>query len=252
MNVTGVGITPKQINYCSDHFHNAWEIVLNLKGSGTTVVDGKSYDFSEGSVICMPPFCHHNKFSDGYFRDIYVTVDKLRLPAGEKVVLLQDDESKNIQSLMFMILEFFFKKEDNYQQIINSLVNTMHQIILSRIENSEKNPIIERFKNELIKNFTNPEYTLKNAMCDIPYSADHFRRIFKSDTGLTPNEYFTALKIEYAKQLLMQRSISGQSISEIAYLSGFYDSRYFSRIFKASVGKTPKEFYLDSAGVKER
>lgn len=247
MKVQGMGITPKQINYSGDHFHAVWEIVLNLQGSGTVVVDGNSYPFRENSIICMPPYSHHTKYSDCYFKDIYMLVDTLRLPSGNQVITLQDDEENNIRSLFFMALEFFYKKEDGYQYIVNSLMHSMYQIILSRTERQEKNSAVERFKNDLIKNFTNPEYTLADAMKSIPYSMDHFRRLFKADTHMTPNEYFISLRMEYAQQLLSQKKASRQSISEIALLCGFYDAHYFSRVFKSTVGKTPKEFALENS-----
>jgi ABC-type sugar transport system ATPase subunit len=67
-------------------------------------------------------------------------------------------------------------------------------------------------------------------------SYDNFRRKFKAQTGLSPNQYFIRLKIERAKELL---DFTDLEIKEIAERLGFSDPYYFSRVFKDWEGLSP-------------
>jgi AraC-like DNA-binding protein len=59
---------------------------------------------------------------------------------------------------------------------------------------------------------------------------------FKELAGISPQDYLTHYRIAYAKHLL---TMGGQSISEVAYKSGFSDPKYFSRVFKKIEGVSP-------------
>ena len=73
-------------------------------------------------------------------------------------------------------------------------------------------------------------------------SESWFRRLFAARYGVAPSRYITNRRIERAKELIA----SGiTTIESAAGLSGFEDPAYFSRIFKAEVGMTPRE-YRDS------
>jgi AraC-like DNA-binding protein len=242
MNVKLVGIAPGFINGITGDIHSEWEIVLNSDGCGKTSVNGEEYDFSPGVIICMPPNSPHSKYSEGKFRDIFIRVDEFPLINGNNVSVFKDDEEKSVETLMNIALRAFHKKEKNYQAVTDALMESIYQILLSWCDERRKNIHVELFKNELIKNFTDPEFKLWEAGKTTNYCSGHFRRLFKADTGVTPMSYLNGLRIEYAKKLLRKRNITGMSIAEAALKSGFYDPRYFSRVFKNAVGVTPAEY----------
>lgn len=64
---------------------------------------------------------------------------------------------------------------------------------------------------------------------------------FKTAYGKSPLEYLLSVRIEKSKQLLSDVQ-NGLSISEIAQISGFDDSLYFSRLFRKKTGMSPSEF----------
>ena len=77
-------------------------------------------------------------------------------------------------------------------------------------------------------------------------SLSHIKRIFNRFAGMGVHEYYTHLKIEYAKELLLQ----GISVTETAKLTGFSNQAYFSAAFKRTAHFTPKEFSSNHTVIK--
>ena len=66
-----------------------------------------------------------------------------------------------------------------------------------------------------------------------------FEQIFKEEIGENFIDYITNIRIERAKKLLRDKTLS---IKEICMEVGYKDPNYFSRLFKKSVGFTPTEY----------
>lgn len=64
-------------------------------------------------------------------------------------------------------------------------------------------------------------------------------RIFASTEGRTIENYFTALRIERIKELLLEGQMS---LSEIAFVTGFSSVPHLSTRFKQATGLTPTQF----------
>jgi two-component system response regulator YesN len=67
----------------------------------------------------------------------------------------------------------------------------------------------------------------------------YFSRLFKKELGMTFIEYVTLLKMERAKELLDQTSLS---VGEICEQLGYDNQSYFIKTFKAHSGATPMEY----------
>ena len=61
----------------------------------------------------------------------------------------------------------------------------------------------------------------------------------KSMTGLSPVEFIREMRIKRAAQLLEERKFN---ITEVTYMVGMNDSRYFAKCFKNTYGVTPSEY----------
>lgn len=65
---------------------------------------------------------------------------------------------------------------------------------------------------------------------------NYFCRIFHRITGLTPMKYVTQYRLNVARRLLRESSLT---ITQIAYETGFCDAAHFSRQFTRSFGHPP-------------
>jgi AraC family transcriptional regulator len=70
----------------------------------------------------------------------------------------------------------------------------------------------------------------------VGYSPDHFARLFKRAFGVSPYQYVLERRIERAKSLLRQRSLS---IADVAVRCGFASQAHLHLAFKARTGITP-------------
>lgn len=77
-------------------------------------------------------------------------------------------------------------------------------------------------------------------------SVSHFARSFKSSFGVSTHQWLIQRRIEHAKQLLRQTSLS---LMEIALQSGFSDQAAFTRTFRNLAGVSPGRWRRYSSAI---
>ena len=70
-------------------------------------------------------------------------------------------------------------------------------------------------------------------------STFYFCKMFKKATGLTFTDYLGRVRVEKAKNLLLNPHLR---VSEIAYTVGFQSLTHFNRIFRKITGEAPTAF----------
>jgi AraC-like DNA-binding protein len=242
MNVNLVGMSPRQLHTIGAHSHDHWEIILNFEGEGIATTGDLTHQFRPGTIICQPPGIPHAKESTSLFRDIFIQVDHFTIPGTGAVPVFADDETKSVETLLFMALRIYHRKDVHYLAIVNSLAETIYHLLLSWSGNKPRNESVDQLKNDIIENMTDPEYQVSSSLAKASVCSDHLRRSFKKQTGETPVAYLTRMRIDYACKLLVQRKDTGLSVAQIALMSGFYDPHYFARIFRRLTGMAPTEY----------
>jgi len=128
----------------------------------------------------------------------------------------------------------------------DSVLEAMYELALKIIEDSlikkQSTPTVEAVVQDLTLSFNEPELSVSNILEKTGYSKDHIRRKFIDERGVSPVEYLTSLRVAHAKKLLRKQKELNLPISEIGTLCGYYDPRYFARIFKKETGLTPSEY----------
>lgn len=93
--------------------------------------------------------------------------------------------------------------------------------------------------------WNNNKATIEFIGKELGYSKSQFYRKLVKLTGMSPNSFLTAFRLNKSLKLLGQQSLS---ISEIAFEAGFCSSSYFSKCFRKAYGLSPSD-YLNSISV---
>jgi len=172
--------------------------------------------------------------------DGFATLEKLRsdprtarLPVivitGKKLSL--DD----IQRLDYARVTLHTKGLLSQDETVNLLRKTLST------ENGLSQPTSRLVKYALVyihQNYAQP-LTRKEMAEKVGVSENYLSQIFHQELGLSPWESLTRLRIQKAKELLID---NGDTITKVAMQVGFNDSAYFSRVFRKMTGLSPQEF----------
>lgn len=98
--------------------------------------------------------------------------------------------------------------------------------------------VIGKSKSYILANLSKP-LSLSEVAWHVGWSEEHFSRVFRSVAGQTPAQYIRQLRLEHAKNLLLN---SKHSITDIARISGFSSHSIFSRCFQHNLGMSPTAY----------
>ena len=113
-------------------------------------------------------------------------------------------------------------------------------------EEETESPLIRRARAYIHANQGDPIDLAKVAQA-MHVSVFYFCKLFKKATGLTFTEYLGRVRVEKAKQLLLNPHLR---ISEIAYDVGFQSLTHFNRVFRQVTGKSPSA-YREAKSVRQ-
>ena len=111
-----------------------------------------------------------------------------------------------------------------------------NQVVVQQ-ENAEP-PMITRAK-EFIEHHQTEDISLGLVAKAVNTSTFYFCKVFKKVTGINFTDYVSRLRIESAKNLLLNPNLR---VSEIAYEVGFQSLTHFNRVFKKIIGESPTQY----------
>ena len=107
----------------------------------------------------------------------------------------------------------------------------------------EMSSIDRRFMDKLVelmeKNMDNGDLVVDDLVQELAVSRSVFFKKLKTLTGLAPIEFIKEMRINRAVQLI---DTGEYSMTQISYMVGINDPRYFSKCFKQKMGMTPTEY----------
>lgn len=99
-----------------------------------------------------------------------------------------------------------------------------------------------RLMESFLRNNYQSEISLADIATNFGFTIEYLGKIFKKYTGEPPLKYLTRIRINEAKQLLINQP--DLEIHKIGELVGYKDAFYFSRVFKLNVGMHPSDYRL--------
>ncbi len=231
---------------------------------------GKSYyDFDEGSLMFTAPYQVISGSSDVQFKEgwgLFFHPDLLnRTELGRKIdnysffhynsneaLHISEEEKKVTKDCIENIVREYSHNIDKHSQgllvsNIELLLNYCNRFYDRQFFTRAKvnNDIVQRFET-LLKEYFAQETLSELGLPDVKYfasrlslSPNYLSDLLNKYTGKTTQEHIHLKLTDKAKSLLWSTE---KSISEIAYELGFEHPSHFTKIFKAKVGQTPKEY----------
>ncbi len=119
------------------------------------------------------------------------------------------------------------------QEMTYKLLNCMgHNMI---IHGQTDNPIGKAI--EIMKNSAEQDIDIAGIASSLGMSPPSFSMKFKKITGLSPIMYFTNIKMNLARKLLKNKSVT-----EVSFDLGYDNISHFIRLFNEKFGITPKQY----------
>ena len=135
----------------------------------------------------------------------------------------------------------------SHLQSINSFFLDKLSQIAQKLNSNQQGNVIRKMKEYIEANY-NSDLTLKNLSKIFHYNVAYFGKLFKSNTGMSYNDYVTSVRMEKAKELLCSTNMKVAQISERV---GFANVSYFCRSFREYYGSSP-ESYRKGTGEDEQ
>lgn len=108
-----------------------------------------------------------------------------------------------------------------------------------RQSTAENSSLIGKIEDYLKQHYQEAGLTVTRMARELQFENSYLRRLYKRDTGKTVFQRLEELRMERAKEMLMN---TNRPNAEIAVACGFADQYYFSRRFKQLCGCTPSAF----------
>lgn len=94
-------------------------------------------------------------------------------------------------------------------------------------------------KKYIDENFSDPDLTIEKLSRFFSYNKKYLSATFKHHFKIGISDYISIIRINHACNLMDKNY---KSVSDIAFLCGFYDASYFSKVFKKRMKQSPREY----------
>lgn len=247
------GIYMKRAVFCERdfpfHFHKEWSLGWIEQGSEAFSADGIWQHLHAGMIMLIPPYSVHANKGIGNqpwaYRAVYLNEDLCRYVFQGTGILYETAlqmpyyVSGSAEALaLYKQLTDVLQDAVSFQTVLKALLSVLIKDSEAHLPSGLKRDSLYIEMVEWLHQHYRDKITLEDL--SRRFACDKFKvlRRFKAGTGLSPQDYVTALRIEQAKQQLLQN----ESISQIAFDAGFYDQSHFTNYFKRYVGLAPQQY----------
>jgi AraC-type DNA-binding domain-containing proteins len=247
------------------HFHHSFEIGLCLEGRGVFFIENRPLSFRVNDISFIYPNQPHIAQSPNEIpsRWIFIDVDIDLLLAGNSALLnriwearaslpsiIHHQDARSLLGVLMLMIHELEHPGDQCQDIVKHLFSAALFLILDM--NSEHTAYVPTAKPNaftiispalafMAQNY-DQEITISDLAQKCNLSETHFRVVFKSAIGKTPQRYLSAVRLKMAKALLRSTDMS---ILQTANSVGYGNVSAFNRMFKEDTGRSPMQYRKD-------
>ncbi len=160
------------------------------------------------------------------------------------------NQMKVLLGVTFIILAFYFiylaynmhfrqKGSNETSFLVANSTKTIEEALTSDSAMDSADVFMRKVDNVLKQNISNANFNIDCLCQELCMSRSVFYGRMKQLTELTPTEMLRRIRMEYAAELIKSKKYSIQEVSE---MSGFSDSKYFSKVFIKYYDCSPSKY----------
>lgn len=250
--VKGIGIQQNQEHVTRPSGLPYYQWLHCVKGSGQLIVEGSIYRISEEMGFFLYPHIPHEYFAISEpWTTHWLIFDG---PALDSLLDLLNMGKWNVfrlsslQTIERLLDEIYLSICSENPLKLVECSSLLYQFLIKlkacTFTGSSSNAPAQYRQLQPVLNYMEQNYSLSpslNSMASIiNVTPHHLCRLFKRTLHMTPFQYLTRLRIQKAKEYLIQ--VPGATVKEVAQRVGYSDTSYFCAVFKKYEGITPVEF----------
>ncbi len=220
-------------------------VILDIEMPGIKGVQVAEIMRKEKQGFCIIFLSAYDKFEYAKKAIAVRAMDYLLKPYSERELLSVVDEAIHLEEKYGNMYKEVGSREEaeetelplveEYSQVLTA-DEGMEEISLSRL-----NVLVNMIEEYIKKNYMK-EISMQDAARAVNYSDAYFSKMFKQQFGLNFTAYLAEYRMEEAKKLLRQPTVSVKDVGEQV---GYPDSNYFARVFRRMNGVSPSEYRME-------
>ena len=213
------------------------ELTIVFKGTLEYGVDRQRVTLCDGDAVLIPQGAIREREAGqedaDYISFNFLVDEPLDMPCFLPSVL-----SSDVRMLIAACDEIYKIHFADHKEPVAHLLGCLLVTLRNNLQRQSTHPLVENIKRYLHENISQ-KITLSDIAKHTFFSAIYCDSVFKRETGRSIIDYLLEERINGAKQLLTEGTLSLQQISESV---GFADYNYFCRTFKKRTGYTPVQY----------
>jgi AraC family transcriptional activator of pobA len=230
------------------------QVLLLDRGGGSAALDTHRRKLTAGSLINVPACCVHGFSFTTDTKGWVVTMaselldESLRAEEGLRSILSRPSVAECHEGQRDLVRQIFHEHaarsfaRAHALRALSALLLGHVARTLQNLEDSDTlpsdDPLRIRFEKLLEQNFWK-RWSVADYAHRLSVSPTHLSRVLRQATGMPASRVIEARILREARRHLFFTNLG---VSEIAYLLGYNDPAYFSRVFSKATGMSPKTF----------
>lgn len=255
------------------HRHDYFEMIYVYKGTRMTQIENQTIRLKEHDVCIFDTQCAHldirsqsegiafyccitAKMADSYFlnhltnksiRNFFLVKGESKSDVSYLTLHANPLLARQIEENLASVFQEMELTQSGYERIIQihnlRILNLFKETDTADIHTFSKRLSGTKLFQAVAKYISSniADISLKKLCSQFHYQEDYYSRLIKRNTGLTYSQYVHVLRMDKAKNLLVNTNMSVQEI--LIYL-GYQCHSYFYKAFRKETGMTPSEYRL--------
>ncbi len=166
----------------------------------------------------------------GIYYDMFTALYKMRKQNQMSPNFALENQN-NIMDIMDHCFSFY--------ELHSTLIQKTEDYFSDKKDSNPENKLICMIKEYISLHYQDTDLSVKAISEYVNLSASYTCTFFKSETGMTLNQYITEFRMKKAKQLLADPR---NRINEISSSVGYNDGNYFGKSFRKFTGLSPSDY----------